>query len=1335
MSRRSRWALIAGGSILGLALLLTIAAVFVARSGWFHEQVRQRIVRETEKATGGRVEIGSFQFDWRTLTARLNDFTIHGTEPAGAPPLLRVRSITVVLKIISVIKQKVDVQSVDVEQPQANLILHPDGTTNVPEPKVPRKWDKNPAETILDLAIGRFTVQNGTIEANSETTPWNAAGQNLRAQFTYSRLSPRYTGDISIQPLHLTISKDRPLDMGVKVSLQLEKNKLTISSARLETRQSSAEMSGTVANFSAPESSIQYNVRLSLEEIGRTLRLRSRQEGVILIGGNGKFRDIKHYLFTGNLHTGVLSVRQENLQLHDVRAQSAFRAEPDKIELNGIRLSAFEGNFNGRARISRLDRFVLEGEINRFDLQRLAETSRREPLPWNGLVSGPVKVEGRLSDLNGGRFDVQAKVIISPAPRSAPVRGAITANYYGQSQTLDLGRSFVELPSTRLDFDGTLGRQLRVHLRSTNLNDVLPAVLAASDSGTASIPVQLENGSAVFDGTVTGSLTNPQIAGHATLTNFIYSQEKIDSLVLDVTARKSGLAVQNGSVIRGSLQAQFAANVPLRNWKPDNAGPLSVTGSIKGGDVTDLLALAGKKGIPVTGGLAASGQITGSIGNPLIKADVIVTKGSIYDEPFDRLAAKIDYVNALITVANGQLQAGAKQLTFNATYAHTPGSFENGRLEFQTSSNRMALNQFQLVRQRRPDLLGTIQLTAKGSATVAKSPAGQIFQLTNLNADVSAQGMQIEEKAVGDVHLVASTEGTVLNARFESNVANSVVHGEGQWRLVNDYPGSVRLTFSKVDLATLSRLLAKPSSSINVTGSVEGNANISGPALKPELWTAALEMQRLEIAPRAGQTATNAQHLVLHNSGPIRLRLQNSIMRVENARLVGQNTNIALTGTVALKEKSPLDLRVNGTVDLALLENFDRNLIASGNLAADGTIRGALAQPSVAGRMELKNANLNVTTFPNGLSNANGVILFTGDRATIQNLTAESGGGKISATGFASYVGGDVVFRTELTESQVRVRYPEGVSTVADAGLTWTGTTQRSLMSGSVTILRTGFNPNTDFGSILARSAEPVRTPAEQTGLLGGMHFDIQVETSPDVSFQSALAQQLQAEANLRVRGTPSSPAVLGRINITAGELTFFGNNYVINQGSIAFYNPVKTEPILNIDLETRARGIDVTLTLSGPINKLNVSYRSDPPLEFSDIVALLATGRAPSSDPSIAARESGTAQSWQQMGASALIGQAIANPVAGRLQRFFGVSRIKIDPQLTGVDNNPQARLTLEQQISPDITFTYITNLTRSNPQVIRIEWNVSKQFSAVALREENGQFGLDFYYKKRFK
>ena len=75
-----------------------------------------------------------------------------------------------------------------------------------------------------------------------------------------------------------------------------------------------------------------------------------------------------------------------------------------------------------------------------------------------------------------------------------------------------------------------------------------------------------------------------------------------------------------------------------------------------------------------------------------------------------------------------------------------------------------------------------------------------------------------------------------------------------------------------------------------------------------------------------------------------------------------------------------------------------------------------------------------------------------------------------------------------------------------------------------------------------------------------------------------------------------------------------------------------------------------------------------------------------------------------------------------------------QFDPTLPGVENNPQARLTLEQQVTPDITFTYITNVTTSNPQIVRVEWSVSKQWSVVALREENGVYSLDFFYKKRF-
>jgi translocation and assembly module TamB len=397
-------------------------------------------------------------------------------------------------------------------------------------------------------------------------------------------------------------------------------------------------------------------------------------------------------------------------------------------------------------------------------------------------------------------------------------------------------------------------------------------------------------------------------------------------------------------------------------------------------------------------------------------------------------------------------------------------------------------------------------------------------------------------------------------------------------------------------------------------------------------------------------------------------------------------------------------------------------------------VRGPIGAPQVVGRMQFQDAGFSLADFPNGISNANGVVLFTTERATIQSFSGETGGGKIELSGSAGYSGGATVFQLQAHAHQVRVRYPEGVSTVLNADLNLTGTPERSMLDGSVTIVRTGVNLQSDFSSLIAKSAEPVRTPAAQTGILGGLNYDIQINTDPDIQLQSALTEDLQAEANLRLRGTVSNPGLVGRVTITQGQVVFYGTKYTIHQGTIAFYNALKVEPILDFDLDTKANGIDITLTVAGPLNKLHLTPRSDPPLQFSEIVALLATGRTPTSDPTLLAEQSTAPGSWQQMGASALLGQAIASPVAGRLQRFFGVSKLRIDPTLPGVENNPQARLTLEQQVTQDITFTYITNVTSSNPQIVRVEWSFSKQWSVVALREENGTFGLDFFFKKRF-
>ena len=131
--------------------------------------------------------------------------------------------------------------------------------------------------------------------------------------------------------------------------------------------------------------------------------------------------------------------------------------------------------------------------------------------------------------------------------------------------------------------------------------------------------------------------------------------------------------------------------------------------------------------------------------------------------------------------------------------------------------------------------------------------------------------------------------------------------------------------------------------------------------------------------------------------------------------------------------------------------------------------------------------------------------------------------------------------------------------------------------------------------------------------------------------------------------------------------------------------------------------------------------------------MALLATGRTPVN--ATVAGSTGGSQAFAQLGASALVGQAIAAPPPGRLQRFFGVSRIKVDPRLTGITGTPDARLTYEQQITPNILFTYVSDVTNTSTQLIRVEYDFNKTWGAILTKEENGYVGLDFAYKKRFK
>ncbi len=1343
-----RFALIAGA----LILLLAGTALLIVRSTWFYNKVRERIVSTIADATGGRVTIGGFRLDWKQMRAEVTSLEIAGTEPAGKPVLLHADSVVVGLRIVSFLKRDVDILSLDVRNPKVYLIVHPDGSTNLPQPKV--KHAGNTMESILKLAIGRFHLQSGIFEIESQgKTPFDLRGEKLDAALQFEPAGPRYRGQVAVQHLDLN-----GLAFALNADVAFEHDRIAVASARVTTGTAVVQAAGELDNLAAPRAQFQFDAHGTVADAARILRVKLLDRGTAEVAGTARWLGGDRFLIEGKVHAYNLEYRGAYVQLRGFRAEGALSATNTGITLNGVRLSgnaggmpvtgqvsaaslrgddlelrgialaALGGSFHGDGSLRKFEDFHVSGEIAGVEARRAVAQYSTAALPWNSLVSGKVTLEGMLQRKDELR--AAADLVLDPAPDSAPVHGQINASYDTRTGLLDLGRSSVTLPASHAEFSGALGRQLQVHVETRNPDDFLPIL----GPQAASLPVKLRNGSAVFDGTVTGRLDNPQAVGHLTATNVEYSGETVNALEGDVSVSQLNVAMRHASATMGALHADFEGAVDLQDWKATDSSLIAGSGAIRNASLNDLTALLKTKLPAVTGTLTATVQVNGTIGNPLAKADLTAVKGTILDEPFDRLTAHADYTENSIALSNGQIIAGPKQIQFTANYTHSPRILDQGRVQFQVSSNDMPLEKIEASYRERPDATGMVQVSARGALDIAAAKAGTPeVRLADLHADVTAHSLHVAGQALGDTHLTASSQNQILRAHVESNFAGSSIKGDGEWKLEGDNPGSATIAFPRTELSQLRAWISPAQSGIidQLNGWAEGQLHVEGPALEPQSWKAQLRIPNLEISAAQGGAASAS--LVLHNSGPIVASLANSILTVDSMRLVGRETDLGVTGRVLLKQKTP-DLHVTGHVDLAIVHNFNPDFLASGTVTADATVRGTLDAPSVSGRTEFKNANFSVADLPNGITNANGVILFTGTRATIQSFSGETGGGKVELTGFAGYEGGQTIYRIHARILQVRVRYPEGVSTVADATLNLTGTVDRSMLAGTVTILRTGFNPQSDFSSLIAASAQPVQTASARSGFLGGLSFDIQINTAPDIEFQSSLTQDLQAEANLRLRGTFSNPALLGRINLTQGQVIFFGTRYNINQGSIAFYSPVRVEPIFDIDLETKARGIDITLSISGPLNKLNLTPRSDPPLQFNEIVALLATGRTPTNDPTLLLQQSSAPQSWQQMGASALLGQAIASPVAGRLQRFFGVSQLRIDPSLPGVESTPQARLTLEQQVTSDITFTYITNVTSSNPQVIQVEWAFSKKWSVVAVREDNGLFGIDFFYKRRF-
>lgn len=1326
MSRRSRL-LVALGAMASLALLVALGAILLVRSSWFAEQVRGRIVAEAERITGGKAQLGSFRFDWTRLEARFEALELRGAEPEIGPPLFRARSAVIGLRIVSFLRRDIDIALLALEEPEVLIQFDEQGRINLPRlPETSSGGD--PLEPFLKLAIRRLELRRGSLLFEDRRVPLDFAARNLRLDTIYQPRPARYLGTLRLEAFELAKPVSLPLALdSSEVAWIAESNRLQIGRLRVRSGSSTVEVAGAIESFRPFEARFEYAGSASVAELARPLGLPLLPAGNANFNGRFSFASGR-YLIQARAEAAGLAFAREGIRVDGIGAHANLEATPERISARDLEVRALRGAFRGEAALHQGGIIEVRGSLRSLPLEQVTARLRRAALPWTGLISGAVSLRGRLNAPGAPDLIAGVKLTIAPAGER-PLEGALEMTYGHRGRALRFGNSFLNTGSTRVEFSGALGEKLKLALASKDLDELLPAARLFSEEVPASLPARLAGGEVRFEGQLAGRFEQPHLRGWITAGPLEYEGHRIGHLAVELDLEPARLSLRNLALRRDRAQLKGDVSVGLSQWRPVRESRLGGHLTVTGFSLEEALREAGQQ-LPVAGTLSAAAKLDGTVAEPQVLARVHVGELRAYGERFDGLEAEVRYGKAAVEIVSGRLRAGASTAGFSGVYRLQRGDWRRGELEFTTNGSAFRLSQFQAVRGFRPGLDGTLGWRAHGAVEFGSQP-----RLIALLGEAYVRQLSLEDKPLGNLRLEAASRDELLQVRGEASFMTARLAAAAEWSLVGESFGLGEVRFSGLTLGALAELglLGERDRELPVEGSLDGEVAFTGPVLRPAAWRGMARVSRFELTPTAGVDPARREELTLRNAGPLLFAINPGGIQIQQARLVAKGTDLAASGTLSFPRRNPWNLLIDGSLDLAGLSAFEPGLIAEGRSELSITVRGSLLEPQLFGRLRFQKASFFVKDFPNGLEQASGAILFDRNRATIEQLRAQTGGGDVALSGFVAFGGEELVYRLQMEAKRVRLRYPAEVSTVLDARLEFTGSSTRSLLSGEVSVQRATFLTGTDIGGILSETARPATRPAVTSPFLRGMAFDIAIVTAGEAEFSTSLTRDIEVEANLRLRGGPARPVLLGRVAVNQGEIIFFGNRYTISQGEITFFNPAKIEPVLALDLETKVRGYTVMINFSGPLDQLNFTYRSDPPLQSQEILALLTVGRTPE-----ATRAPGggaaTSQSFLQAGGNSLLGQALATPVSSRLQRFFGVSRLKIDPQLTGVDNTPETYVTIEQQISREITLTYVTNLARTQQQIVRIEWNLSRDWSVNAVRDSNGVFGIDFVYRRRF-
>lgn len=1336
--KRRRWLWALAGALV-VALIAVAVLVWWTQTESFRRWAERKVVAAIEQSTGGKVDLRQLTFNVRGLRFQADGLVIHGTESPDQEPYVRVQRIVVNAKVLSWFGRQLALRSVLIEQPRVHVIVYPDGHTNVPEPQQGQGTSSS-SQPVLDVKLDRAELHDGILVVNDRAIPFDFTAQGVRATVDYAAKAHAYEGTAEVANMHVAYGKLTPFDAAGSAQFVLGPNQLQVRTLELSSGQIKINATGTVSDFAKPHAEFQYVAQADVPQAAGILGVRELRRGSVALRGTANYAG-DDFATTGKATFSDVEYRDASLFIPEMNGGADYTADKSTLSVPHFFARLLDGVATGNVTI---DQWQLPGKEQRgtvvakadnLSLARIAAAASTRDLPLKALnatgrTSGTVQVTWRRSPADAlARFAFTVQPNTAASAEQMPVSGQVRGTYSVAAHRYEITQLEASGRSLQSSITGALARNANLTIHASgSVRDVAQVLHAWT--GHEILPAGLA-AEAAFQGTISGRMNAPTIEGHLALTNIDVPlplqlpapaatvmkpvtavvpprpsasprRAHYDSASADIRYSPSELDIRNGVVQHGAEQATLSAAIGLVQGRFFDTDPIQARLSARNFQVQDLAALGGYTP-PITGIVNGDADIHGTKDDPHGTAHFQLSNATVYGATLRSASANVTFADQKANFSDIVLSQDGGRITGSAEY-----NLQSTDFRFGLSGNNFHLAQIAQLQAKGVRTEGTLSFVARGSGTQS-APV--------IDANLTLAGLAINGQHLGDLKGTAKTTGGIMriDALLVSPLAGAQVAGTVTMR--DGFPADLTLQIAHLNAAPFLQMAT--SGRFNGESTLSGAVHLTGPLKDPRAITIDGDLGNFTVA---------IESVKVQNDGPLRFKVGDGVLRLQQFKIAGTDTTMTARGSVEFSGARTLDLRADGRVNLALVQSFNTDLHASGALNFDMRAAGTISRPTLFGTVRVENGTVTSINYPVGISAMNGTLIFNQDRGQIQQLSGTVGGGQVMFGGFVSY-GNGLSFDVNGKATDVRLRYPQGFSETVNGDLRLTGTRVSSTLSGQLTVIRFNVSPQFDMAVAIAAAKAPP-APPDPTSWLNNLRLNVRVNSAPDLQLNTSLAK-LSGDMSLTVRGTAIRPAVLGRINITEGQMSFNGATYQIDRGDITFSNPVKIEPVIDVAATTRVRDYDLTLGFHGPLDRLSTTYRSEPPLPTADIISLLAFGKT-REEAEIA---SATQATFSESASNAILGQALNAAVGTRVQRLFGVSGVHIAPDVTGVNaTDPNARVTIQQQVSKDFTVTYITDLTRSNQQQsIQVEYNYNRNVSIIGSRDQYGIISFDVRWRQR--